>query len=86
MLFLKYSVIIVCVLCFLVALIMAARQKKICKYILFNAFLNVLIFLIIYFLKGFVHIELPLNLYTIVGVLVFGVPAIIGFLVLNLII
>lgn len=86
MLFLKYLVSIICGVCFLVIFVMAARQKKICKYLFFNAFLSVLIFLIIYFLKGFVDIKLPLNTYTLMGVSIFGIPAIIGFLILNLII
>ena len=84
--FFKYFILGIYILCFLIIFILAARGRKVLKFILSNAFFGVVTFLIIYFLKDFIDIKLALNWYTVLSTSVLGVPAVVLFLVLNLII
>lgn len=84
--FLKYFIIGIIILCFLIIFILAARERKLLKFILSNAFFGVVTFLIIYLLKDFIGIKLALNWYTVSSASVLGVPAVLLFLFLNLII
>ena len=84
--FLKYFSLGIIILCFLIIFILAARERKLLKFILSNAFFGVVTFLIIYLLKDFIGIKLALNWYTVSSASVLGVPAVLLFLFLNLII
>ncbi|MBE6776774.1 MAG: hypothetical protein E7542_01500 [Ruminococcaceae bacterium] len=84
--FLKYFILGIMILCFLIIFILAARERKLLKFILSNAFFGVVTFLIIYLLKDFIGIKLALNWYTVSSASVLGVPAVLLFLFLNLII
>lgn len=82
---LKYALISVICITVFVILIISSRSKKAFKYIFLNAFLGVSVFFLLYFTKKFTGIVLALNFYTLVGSALFGIPAVILFLVLNLI-
>lgn len=78
--FLAFSVIIL-----LITLILASRTKKAFKYLLINGFFGLFVFFILYLTKNYTGIFLPLNLFTFLGSILLGVPAIIVFLILGLI-
>lgn len=78
--FLAFSVVIL-----LLTLILASRTKKAFKYLLFNGIFSLFVFFILYFTKKYTGIFLPLNVFTFMGSILLGIPAIIVFLILGLI-
>ena len=83
--FLKYFIISVVCIYFLIIFIMAARSKKIFKFLTLNLTLGLSTFFILYLTKRITGIILPLNTVTAGTSILFGVPGVIGILLLNLI-
>lgn len=81
----KWATIILLAVSVLIILVFAARTKRALRCLLINSFLGISVFLILYFTKKFTGIVLALNVYTALGSAIFGIPAVIGFLLLNLI-
>ncbi len=84
--FLKYLVLSLLSITALVILFLSAKAKKVLKFLILNSFIGISVFAILYFTKKYTGLNLGLNEYTLVGSSVFGIPAVIGLLVLNLII
>ena len=82
--FLKYAALIVLIVGFLYIIIISVKSKKPFKFLLVNAFFGVAILLIVSLTKRFTNVVLPINEYTVIGSSVFGIPCVIGFLVLNI--
>lgn len=66
-------------------LIFAILSRKPFKTLFLNGLFGILILFGLYFCKKFISVYIPLNQYTVIGTTVFGVPAVIGFLLFNLI-
>ena len=64
--------------------IFSARTKKAFRVLLLNSFFGIFVFAILYFTKKYTGITLALNEYTAIGSATFGIPSVIGFLFLNL--
>ena len=69
----------------LTLLVIFIKSKKFFKLFFLNALLGITILIILKLTAKFSGVFLPINLYTVVGSSVFGIPAIIGFLILNFI-
>ncbi len=80
----KYCVLSLIVICFIVILIFASRTKKALSVLLFNSILGLAVFFGLYFTKKYTGITLAVNQFTIIGSALFGMPAVCGFLLLNL--
>ena len=78
-----YIFIIILILAALSQFIIYIKSKKFFKLFFLNAVLGLAILIIIKITTKFSGVYLPINLYTVVGSSVFGLPAIIGFLILN---
>ena len=83
--YLKYAVIILLSVTAFIILIFCLLSKKPIKTLLFNVFLGVCSLAIINLTSKFSGAYIPINQFTVVGSGVFGMPAICGFLILNLI-
>ncbi len=83
--FLKYFFICVLAFFYIVILYLALRSKKVFSCLFLNALISFTVLAIICFTKKYTGFYLPINKYTVIGSGTFGIPAIIGFLVLNLI-
>jgi len=66
-----------------IILVFALRTKQATKMLLINSVIGFGIFLVLYFTRKYTGINLNLNVYTAIGSAVFGIPAIIVFLLLN---
>ena len=77
--------IIVLSIFFLAVLLFAIKSHKFFKTLLFNAFLGIGVLAIIDLTGKFTGIFLPINLYSVAGSGVFGIPAVCGLLVLQII-
>lgn len=66
-------------------LIFAIIGKKTFKTLLLNIFAGLCMLLIFKLLSPFLGFNIAVNKYTVIGCGVFGVPALIGFLLLNII-
>ncbi len=86
MVILKYFVIAVIFIFLISILILAVRSKNAFKYLALNSLLGILVFLLLYFTKKFTGLFLPLNPVTAVISTLFGIPGIIGLLILNFIV
>lgn len=64
--------------------IIAIKSKKPLKFLFFNSLVGIGILFVLYFTKKYTGTYLPINQYTLIGSAVFGIPAIIGFLILNI--
>ena len=71
---------------FLVILFFAIKSHKFFKTLLFNVFLGLVILSIIDLTGKFTGIFIPVNPYSVAGASVFGIPAICGFLILQILI
>ena len=69
---------------YFVILIFSARTKMAFRLLLLNSFLGIFVFGILYFTKKYTGIQVALNEYTVIGSITFGIPSVIGFLFLNL--
>lgn len=81
---LKYLVLSLLCLGYFIILIFSARTKKAFRLLLLNSLLGIFVFGVLYFTKKYTGIEISLNEYTAIGSMTFGIPAVIGFLFLNL--
>ncbi len=81
---LKYLVLVVLGIGYFIILIFSTRTKKAFGLLLLNSFLGILVFGILYFTKKYTGITLALNKYTVFGSITFGIPSVIGYLFLNL--
>ncbi len=81
---LKYLCLCVLGIGYFIILIFSARTKKALRLLVLNSFLGICVFCTIYLTKKYTGITLALNEYTAIGTLTFGVPAVIGFLFLNI--
>lgn len=84
--FLIYLTLILVVICVLSILIISAKLKKPFRLMLLNSFLGIAIFLILYFTKKYTEVTVAINYYTVLGSAIFGIPGVIGVLILNLLI
>lgn len=82
---LKYVFLGLVLIVALITLVLAARTKKAFKFLFYNAVLGLAVFFVLYFTKKFTGVFLPLNIYTFLSSLFLGIPAIIAFLIFNLI-
>ena len=83
--FLKYGALILLSVTYIIILILAFKSRKPLRFLLSNAFFGVCILFLIQFTKKLTGFSLPINEYTLLGASTLGVPAIIGFLILNFI-
>jgi hypothetical protein len=81
----KYSLIVLIFIYAFIVLILSARSGKAFKFLFYNLIISLTVFAILYFSKKYSSVVLPLNNYTLAGTALFGIPFIIGFLILNLI-
>jgi len=72
-------------LCYLIIIITAFFTGKSIKRLLLNAVFGLTVLALIDVTARFSEVYIPINLYTVIGVSTFGIPAVIGFLVLPLI-
>ncbi|MGI6279807.1 MAG: pro-sigmaK processing inhibitor BofA family protein [Acutalibacteraceae bacterium] len=77
--------IIILSIFFLGILLFSIKSHKFIKILLFNAFIGVCILAIIDLTAKFTGIYIPVNIYSVVGSATFGVPAVCGFLLLQII-
>ncbi len=84
--FLKCFIIIILTLYLLSMIIFAARSGKAFKFLFLNAFLGLLVLLILYFTKSFTDINLAINKITVALSGFFGIIGVIFILCLNLMI
>ena len=75
--FLSLSVFII--FCF------AVKSRKTLKILLLNGFIGISLLAIINLTSRFSGVYIPINIYTVSGSGVFGIPALIGFLILSFI-
>lgn len=82
-----FKIILLCLLSITILLIIifAFLSKKPIRILLLNSFLGVLILFFLFLIKNKINIFIPINQYTVFSSLAFGVPAVIGFLIFNLI-
>lgn len=83
---LKISVLILLTISAFVILVLSIKSKKIFRFLFLNAMLGLSTLLILIFTKKSIGVTLPINEYTVIGSSIFGVPAIVGFLLLNLVV
>ncbi len=81
----KYVLLGLSFLCIFIILILSVKTKKAFRFMFLNSFLGVFVFLSIYFTKKFTGIEISLNYYTLFGSAIYGIPGVVGLLILNLI-
>ena len=67
----------------LIILIISLKSKRAFKMLLLNACLGLIVFGVIYFTRQYTGVNLNLNEFTFLGSAFLGIPAIIGFLLLN---
>ncbi len=82
---LKISVIILLAISGLFITIFSILTKKPFKTFFINVILSIIVWTIINFTAKFLGVRIPINPYTAIGCTVFGIPAIIGYLILPLI-
>ncbi len=82
---LKISVLILLSVSTFVILILSFKTKKALKFLLLNAILGLAILFGLLLTKKFFGVSLPINEYTVIGSGIFGIPAVVGFILLNLI-
>lgn len=83
--FLKYGALTLLGITYFVILIFAIKSRKPIKFLLLNAVFGIVFLLLIHYTKRYTGAFIPINEYTVIGGATLGVPAIIGFLVLNFI-
>lgn len=83
--FLKYGAIIVLAVTELIILILAIKTRKPFKCLFLNALCGILVIVLLNLTKKYTGVLIPVNEYTVIGSATLGIPAVIGFLVLNLI-
>ena len=84
--FLKYAVYILLGITYFYILILSIKSRKPFKFLFLNALSGILSICLIGLTKKFTGVFIPINHYTLIGGSTLGIPAIIGFLVLNLIV
>lgn len=82
---LKYSLLAFGLIFVISTFVLAVRSKKAFRFLFLNALIGILLFLCLYFTKNFTSLNLYLNEFTFFGSAIFGIPAVIAFLFLNLI-
>lgn len=82
--FLKYLALTILIIGFLYIIIISIKSRKPIKFLLSNALLGITILFTICLTRKFTSVNLPINEYTVIGSSIFGVPFVIGFLILNL--
>ncbi|MBQ6826146.1 MAG: pro-sigmaK processing inhibitor BofA family protein [Clostridia bacterium] len=82
---LKYIVISLLSLSAFIIFCFAVKSKKTLKTLFLNGFMGVCLLAIIDLTSRFTGVHIPINLYTVAGSAVFGIPALIGFLLLGFI-
>lgn len=70
----------------LIILLMALYSGRPIKWLFLNALAGVSALIIINLLKKYTGVYIPINAYSLFGATAFSLPAVIGFLILNLII
>ncbi len=85
MLYLKYIIIVLISVFILVISGLAIKTKKPFKILFFNAFLGITTLAIINLTAKFTGAYISINEYTVTGCGIFGIPAIIFFLILRFI-
>lgn len=83
--FLKYGVIVLLIITALLIFGFCLKGGKPFKYLLINAAAGIAAFAVIDLLSFFTGVYIPVNPYTAGGAAMYGVPCVIGFLVLPLI-
>lgn len=82
---LKYIFPVILIFFTLVIMFFALKSKKFFKALLLNAVLAYLACLLINLTTIYSGVRIPVNQYTVLGCTVFGTPAVVFFLLLNLI-
>ncbi len=82
----KTVLIAVLTLFLTISLILSILSGKPIRTVIFNAFLGIVTLAIINLTSDYTDVYLPINIYTVCGSAVFGIPAICFFLILKLII
>ncbi len=82
---LKISVIILISLSALFILIFSFLSKKPLKMLFLNLLIGLTVLALINLTEKYSGVKIPINIFTVVGSGAFGIPAIIGFLILPLI-
>ncbi len=81
----KYFLICVLGLAALTIIIFSLKSGKPFRTLLFNAFISLCIMTIINLTEKYSGAYIPVNVFTVSGVAALGIPAICGFLILNVI-
>lgn len=76
---------ILSLICIFIILVLSSKTKKAFSSIILNSIFGITAFMILYITRKFTGIVIMLNPYTFFGSVIFGVPAVIGVLILNLI-
>ena len=82
---LKYLSISLLSIGFIIIFVFALRTRKAIKMLFLNSFIGLSVFAILYFTRKYIGLTLHINEFTVIGSAVFGIPAIICFLLFNLI-
>lgn len=79
---LKWIVLAVTWVCFLVNCALAIRSRKLLRLILLNGVLGLVSLFVIYLTKKFTAFLLPINEWTVAGSSVFGISGVVGMVIL----
>ena len=79
---LKICVIILISVSALFILIFALLSKKPFKTLFLNILIGIIVFILINLTSKYSGVRIPINIYTVLGSSVLGLPAVIGFLIL----
>ena len=82
----KIVLIIVISLFSALLLLFSILSKKPIRTLIFNAFMGIVTLAIIDLTSKFTNVYIPINIYTVSGSAVFGIPALCGFLILKILI
>ena len=82
---LKSTLIVLPILYLCALLILSLKSKKPFKTLLITCGSGLLVLLLIHFTEPYIGFHLPLNLYTVGGSLALGIPGVICFLLMNVI-
>lgn len=83
--FFKYFYIILIVISALLIFVFALCSKKPLKTLILSSAIGLVLIILINLTSKYTNVHIPINWYTCTGGVMFGIPAIIGFLILNLI-
>ena len=73
-------------ICAFVLLILHIKSKRLFRSLFLNAFLGLTAIALVNLVKGFTGVHIPINWYTLGGGAVFGIPAVCGIVIMQMLI